>query len=111
MIEVTEEVLADMVRVIVDEVSPERIVLFGSRGRGDEGSDADVDLLVIKSEPFGTGRSRLEEMGALWRALARFEIPKDILIYTREEVERRRGWVNHIVSRALQEGRLLYEKT
>jgi hypothetical protein len=34
MIEVTNEVLADMVQVIVHEVDPERIYLFGSRARG-----------------------------------------------------------------------------
>ena len=35
MIEVTDEVLADMVQAIVREVDPERIYLFGSRARGD----------------------------------------------------------------------------
>jgi predicted nucleotidyltransferase len=33
MIAVTEQIIQDMVRAIVAEVSPERIILFGSRAR------------------------------------------------------------------------------
>ena len=34
-------------RAVGDEVHPDRVILFGSRARGDFGPDSDVDLLVI----------------------------------------------------------------
>ncbi len=43
MITVSDEILAEMVQTIVREVDPERIYLFGSRARGNERADSDVD--------------------------------------------------------------------
>ena len=36
-----------MVRQIVEQFDPDRIVLFGSHARGTAGRDSDVDLLVV----------------------------------------------------------------
>ncbi|MCL5271299.1 MAG: nucleotidyltransferase domain-containing protein, partial [bacterium] len=69
---------------------------------------SDVVLLVIEAAPFGPGNDRRHEMVRLWRALSGFTIGKDILVYSRDEVERWRGARNHIVARALREGKLLY---
>ena len=59
MSQVTDATLARMVDAIVDEVSPERVILFGSHARGDEMPQSDVDFLVIQSEPFNAvGQAR-----------------------------------------------------
>ncbi len=55
MIPVTQNLLDQMVRAIVDEVEPEQVILFGSRARGDARSDSDVDLIVVESESFSEG--------------------------------------------------------
>jgi predicted nucleotidyltransferase len=110
MITVTEEVLKDMVQAIVREVDPEEIWLFGSRARGQAGPDSDVDLMVIESEPFGPQRSRWHEVTRLYDVAANLRVATDILVYSRDEVERRRQWRNHVIARALREGRLLYER-
>lgn len=107
---VTNELLHRMVRAIVDEVDPEQVVLFGSRGRGDARVSSDVDLLVIEAEPFGPGRGKHEEMNRLYRALRGFRVPKDILVFSNEEVEYWRDSLNHVLARALREGRVLYER-
>ena len=39
--------LAEMVRRLVAAFEPERIYLFGSRARGDDGADSDYDLMVV----------------------------------------------------------------
>ena len=39
--------LSEIVAKIVKEIHPERIILFGSRARGDARDDSDVDLMVI----------------------------------------------------------------
>jgi predicted nucleotidyltransferase len=110
MITVTDDVLQQMVQAIVREVDPEQIWLFGSRARGEGGPDSDVDLLVVEREPFGPGRSRWDEISRLYSAIIPFRAPVDILLYSRDEVERYRGWMNHVVATVLGEGKLLYER-
>ncbi|NPV51910.1 MAG: nucleotidyltransferase domain-containing protein [Firmicutes bacterium] len=81
---------------------------FGSHATGKARPDSDVDLLVVERTPFSPGRDRRKEMTRLWRALIRFPIAKDILVYSPEEVERWRNARNHIIARALREGKFLY---
>ena len=102
------EVLRQMVGIIVREADPEAIILFGSRSRGDAGPDSDVDLLIIEREPFGPGRSRIKEAARLYHALRYMPASKDLLVYSREEFERWRNALNHVVANAAREGRLLY---
>ncbi len=99
-----------MVGAIVEEVDPEQVILFGSRGRGDARVSSDVDLLVIEAESFGPGRSKHAEMNRLYRALRHFRVPKDILVFSNEEVEYWRDSLNHVLARALREGKVLYER-
>jgi predicted nucleotidyltransferase len=106
----TESMLNEMVKVIVQEARPRRIILFGSHARGSTTPNSDVDLLIIDDEPFGVGRSRRKEMALLWRSLARFFIPIDILLYSTEEVEQWRTSRNHVIAEALREGRVIYER-
>jgi len=39
--------LAEIVRRLVAAYAPERVYLFGSKARGDEGPDSDYDLLIV----------------------------------------------------------------
>lgn len=103
-----EELIREMTAVVAREVEPEAIILFGSHATGDARLDSDVDLLVIEATPFGPDKDRRQEMTRIWRALAGFAVAKDILVYSREEVERWRDARNHVIGRAMREGRLLY---
>jgi len=110
MTRVDEQLLQRMTTAIVEVVDPEQVVLFGSHARGDAGTDSDIDLVVIEAEPFGPGRDRGAEETRLWRALAKFHVPKDILVYSREEVDYWRSSLNYVLARALREGKVLYER-
>ena len=99
-----------MVRAIMDETGPEQIILFGSRARGDATAESDYDFVVVEAGPFGEGRSRLAEMARLYRTPAGFEADADVLVYGRDDVERWRDSLNHVLARALREGRVLYER-
>lgn len=103
-----ESLLRQMVDVIVRERSPEAIILFGSRARGDARADSDVDLLVIETEPFSPQRSRRKEVAHLQMALRELPLSKDILLYSRDEFEHWRNSLNHLAGRAGREGRLLH---
>ena len=110
MAPVTDALLDQMVQAIVAEVDPEQVILFGSRARGDAREDSDVDLVVVEAEPFGQGRSRHQEAVRLYKVLAGSGVPKDILVYSRDDVEYWRDSLNHVLARALREGKVLYER-
>lgn len=48
MLQVTDELLQEMTGVIVREIKPRRIILFGSYARGDARPDSDLDFLVVE---------------------------------------------------------------
>ena len=110
MTPITDNLIDEMVQAFVDEVDPEQVILFGSRGRGDERQDSDVDLLVVEAEPFGPKRSRHKEMVRLYQAVASFPVAADVLVYSREDVDYWRDSINHVLARALREGKVLYER-
>jgi len=109
--EITEDTLGQIVKIIVREVNPELILLFGSRGRGDHRLYSDLDLLIIEREPFSIQRSRRKETSRIRRALWKFFIPIDILVYAKDELDEWEKSLNHILGRAVREGRVLYEGT
>src|SRR6266478_3167054 len=93
----------DEIVVVLKSYDPERIILFGSRARGEADEDSDYDLIVIKrtDRPF---LDRLRDMVPYLRQITR---PAEILVYTPEEFERMGetglGWL------VRQQGVTLYE--
>ncbi len=105
-----DEIIAKMVETIVEAAHPEKIVLFGSRARGDSSGLSDVDLLIVEPDPFDKKRSRRKEMARLWRLLADIPLAKDILVYSRDEVDYWSDSLNSVVARAMREGKVVYER-
>ena len=110
MVPITDALLDQMVQAIVAEVDPEQVILFGSRARGDAREDSDVDLVVVEAEPFGPERSRRQELVRLYHALVEFPVSADILVYSHDDVDYWRDSLNHVLARALREGKVLYER-
>jgi predicted nucleotidyltransferase len=76
-----------------------RVVLFGSRARGTERRDSDLDLLVIMPHPpGGTFPARL---AAIYE-LVRPRVAVDLVVYTPDEVTR--SPQNPLVAEALSTG-------
>lgn len=99
--------IQEMVRRIVEAVNPEQVILFGSRARGEGGVDSDVDLMIIAPSDQPIWRRTMP----LYALLGGLGLAKDLLWWTPEEVEDWREVRSHIISRALREGRVLYERT
>ena len=110
MIQITDEVLEEMVEAIVDVVHPSMVILFGSHAGSAPHPDSDVDLLIVEAQSFDGEHSRLEETAKIRKALSRFRVAKDILVYSRDEVQKWRNSLNHIIGRSLREGKVLYER-
>ena len=96
--------IEEMVRRIVAEAQPRRIVVFGSAARGDFGPDSDVDLLVIVAD--GVHRRRTAQR--LYGALRGIGVPFDIVVATEGDIERHGDVPGYVYRRALAEGRDVY---
>jgi len=77
-----------------------RMILFGSRARGDHLRTSDVDLIVVSPDfvdmPF---LKRIREVVALWEG----DLDLEVLPYTPEELARKENEIG-IVARAVREG-------
>jgi predicted nucleotidyltransferase len=98
--------LNEIAERIVREFHPARIVLFGSRARGDAGPDSDVDLLV-EMESDLSPRARAVRVDALFSNRL---WPMDVLVITPQEAARQRLVRNSLISAAEREGKVLYEQ-
>jgi len=103
--------LRQVVGVLVTAARPERIILFGSRARGDAGEESDLDLLIVQAEEASVHRSRWEELRRLRQALRGLRVAKDLLLYRPHEFDYWRDSLNHVVGRAVREGIVLYERS
>ena len=63
-----------------------------------------------KASHFLSNAVGAEEAGRLWLALANIDVSKDLLLYSRDEVEARKDSLNHVVGRAFREGKVLHVK-
>ncbi|NIS25804.1 hypothetical protein GWO43_17735 [candidate division KSB1 bacterium] len=72
---------------------------------------SNVDLLIIEKESFGPNRSRREEISRIRNASRTFRVPKDVIVYSKEEMEKWKDSANHIAGRGVREGRWLYERS
>lgn len=106
-----DRLIKAMTELIVQEVNPKQVILFGSQARGTPRPDSDLDFLIVQDRPFRHGQSRWQLMARLWRRLAGFPVSQDILICTAEELEKWRQTKNYVIARAWCEGKLLYERS
>ena len=102
-----DAILAEMVRRILATGQPQKIVLFGSRARGDARADSDYDLLLVEPSEL----PRHKRAARYRRALTGVAGAKDILVWTPDEVAQWRDVPNAFVTAAVQEGVVLYERS
>ena len=100
-----DDLIRAVVRRIVQAAQPDKIILFGSRARGDARPDSDIDVLVIQdsTEP-GYRRD-----AALYLALAGLNAPVDVITYTPEEVRDWSAVPQAFITTAVREGKVVYE--
>lgn len=92
-----------MVQRIVKKFHPEKIILFGSRARGDARPDSDVDLLVVMP----VKKSKWETKWAIHQALPPTPVSVDVIVTTPEDFAWRKDVVGTIEWPAAREGKVL----
>lgn len=99
-----DERLGEVIRRIAEVAQPQRIILFGSAARGDQGPSSDADLLVIKG-----GRYDYHPlMESIYTRLHGVEMAVDVVLVTPEQVEKYRDTHCLVIKPALREGREVY---
>jgi len=98
--------LGEMIARIREAVDPDRIVLFGSRARGQARPESDFDLLIIKE----SDQPRHRRAASLYTKLADLPVEVEIVVYTPDEVEDWSQVPQAFVTTALREGKVLYER-
>ena len=105
MTQIDAKLMDEIVRRIVEVIRPEKVILFGSRARGEAQPKSDIDLLVIaeSTEP------RYRRSAPLYGALSDILTPMDIVVYSPQEVKEWSEVRQAFVTTAIREGRVLYE--
>lgn len=98
--------IGDIVRRIVQTAQPEKIILFGSRARGDSQSNSDFDVLVIQE----SNEPSYRRDAPLYVALADLPVEVDVLVYTPEEVAECAQVPQAFVTTATRDGKIVYER-
>jgi len=85
--------------------SPEKIILFGSRARGDAKPDSDIDLLVVEKSDL----PRYKRAACYRKAIVGLVPAKDIVVWSPEEIDEWKSVPNAFITTILREGKVLYE--
>ena len=101
------EMIERLTRSIVEQIDPQRIILFGSAARGEMHAHSDIDLLVIKEDP---GPEPEKTAGRIRGGLPAKRRSVDIVLISTEDAELNRDEVYRPVGQALAHGRTLYER-
>jgi predicted nucleotidyltransferase len=83
-----------------------KVILFGSRARGDERQNSDLDLLVIKPGQVDSPRA---EASRLRRELRGLGVGLDVLVISAAYAEEWGHFEGSLLNEALSEGRVLVE--
>jgi predicted nucleotidyltransferase len=98
------ELIEYLVKRIVDEINPLRILIFGSVARDEAAMDSDIDILVVMPE--GIHRRRTAQL--LYRKIRGVKIPFDILVAIPSDLERHKNNKGLIYQTILHEGKEVY---
>jgi predicted nucleotidyltransferase len=102
---IPRKAIEDLVRQIVENFHPQKIILFGSYARGNPRPESDVDLLVVMKSA-GTGRQSLRIREAL-----DINFGVDLIVHTPEQLRQRIEWGDSFLKDITREGKIVYEST
>jgi predicted nucleotidyltransferase len=99
------EQIRSLANRIAQEISPQRIILFGSHAHGRAGPDSDVDLLVVTDRPTGSDAS-LD-----LRRKVEYSFPLDLILCDAGRLAQRIEAGDFFLQDAVQFGKVLYERS
>ncbi len=101
----TLEEIQNLVQIISQKFNPLKIVLFGSYASGNPTPESDVDLFII-----------VDSQKPVWQLASEISMaldhmfPLDLIVKTKQDVERRLAMGDYFIEDILAEGKVLYER-
>ena len=99
------KVIAEATRRISQAIKPEKIYLFGSHAWGTPTPDSDIDLFIIVNESDQSPYRRSREV---YRSLRGMRDPIEVVVRTREEVDKSKAVMTSLTRKVIHQGKLLY---
>ncbi|MBV6441682.1 MAG: nucleotidyltransferase domain-containing protein [Haliscomenobacteraceae bacterium CHB4] len=106
---VTQFQIDEIVRILVSECQPEKIILFGSYAQCTATEDSDLDLAIVKASDLPRFKRSAVFRKALRANGRRWLFPMDIVVYAPEEVAAFQNDPYSLIHEILQTGKTLYE--
>lgn len=96
--------IQNIVDQIIRKYNPQKIILFGSAGRGEYDKVNDLDFLIIKQDVPLYGIDRMRELDELIER----NIAADMLVYRPDEFEERIKLGDPFIKTIIRKGQVLY---
>jgi uncharacterized protein len=98
--------LEKAIEIIVQVADPDKIILFGSRARGNNSRDSDYDLLVLKKSV----EKRRKLAQEIYLNFENIGAPVDVIVADLDKYEELKKDPYLIYIEADKEGKVVYEK-
>lgn len=102
-------VLEEVKKRLVKAYNPLEIYVFGSYAWGTPDEESDLDLLIVVESV----RDEAERHKALvngYRVLADLHIPKDILLFTKQEFDLKSAQITTLINKIKKQGKQIYAR-
>ena len=101
-----QRLIKKVIKQIIDQFSPKKVVLFGSYAYGRPTPDSDVDLLVIME----SNKRPVERAVEVTKSLRFYPFPMDIMVRTPAEIRKRIHLGDDFYREILKRGKIIYER-
>ncbi|MBI3583717.1 MAG: nucleotidyltransferase domain-containing protein [Nitrospinae bacterium] len=101
---VAKEQIDEIVKRIVENYQPEKIILFGSYAYGTPSEESDLDLLIIKDSSL----PRYKRGREVRKYLRGLKLAIDLVVYTKEEIQKWSDVRTAFITTVVERGKVLY---
>lgn len=105
---ISKEVIEEVKNRLVTVYDPLKIYLFGSYAWRAPTEESDLDLLIV-IEKSAEQRHKRGKPG--FEALWGLGISKDLMVYTKKELEQRTSDPSSLIHKILKDGKVIYAKS
>ncbi|OFX57812.1 MAG: hypothetical protein A2046_02210 [Bacteroidetes bacterium GWA2_30_7] len=95
----------EIVKLIAGNYNPSKIYLFGSYSKGNISENSDIDLLIVKETTEKINKRGIQ----VYNLLRNYKFDFDIVVYTPDEFNQMKNFINTLPYFVNNTGKLMYE--